>query len=143
MQKGRWLVLLLILTLLAGCGRPSGPGALVKWSRTGGIAGLDQGLAIAPTGEVQAQADGRPGPLERLSPAESAELARLLQAITPGGLRPSYDDPLVADAIFDAVSVQAGEERWESQVGTGGKAPPELAALLTFLANLYQKHRPQ
>lgn len=142
LRTGRWLILLGVLILLAGCGRPSGSGALVKWSRTGGIAGLDQGLAIAPTGEVQAHANGKLGPLGRLTRAESAELQRLLQAITPASLRPSYDDPQVADVIFDSITVQAGEERWASQVGTGGKPPPELAALQTFLATLYDKHRP-
>lgn len=143
MRPGRWLVLFVLLALLAGCGRSSGPGTLVKWSRTGGIAGLDYGLAIAPTGEVQAHVNGKRGPLGQLSRAESAELTQLLQAITPDGLRASYDDPKVADAIFDAVSVQSAERRWESQVGTGGKPPAELAALLAFLAARFEEHRPK
>ncbi|HLO04551.1 MAG TPA: hypothetical protein VK191_15685 [Symbiobacteriaceae bacterium] len=143
MRGWRWLVLLLVLALLAGCSRSSSSGTLVKWRRTGGIAGWDQGLAIAPTGEVQAHTNGRLGPLGHLSPSESAELERLLQAIAPTSLRPSYDDPQVADAIFDSVAVQSTEVRWESQVGTGGKPPPELAALLAFLANLFDAHRPK
>lgn len=143
MATRRWLILVVLLALVAGCGRASGPGRLVKWSRTGGIAGFDQGLAIAPTGEVQAHANGRLGPLAHLSRAESAELTRLLQAIEPDSLRPSYTDPKVADALFETVSVQSAELRWESQVGTGGNAPPELTALLTFLAKLFDQHRPQ
>jgi hypothetical protein len=142
MRGGRWLVLVLVLALLAGCGRSTGAGTLVKWRRTGGIAGLDQGLAIAPSGEVQAHTSGKLGPLDHLSRAESAELAKLLQAITPDSLRPAYVDPKVADAVFESVAVQAADQPWESEVGTGGSPPPELAALLAFLARLYEAHRP-
>lgn len=143
MRWGRWYLLVLVLAILAGCSRPSTEGALVKWRRTGGIAGVDQGLAIAPTGEVQAHSSGRLGAQGRLTKEEVAELDRLLQAITPTALRPSYSDPKVADALWDSVIVQTKGDRWESQVGTGGSPPPELGALLAFLSHLYEAHRPQ
>lgn len=142
MRGGRWLLLVLILALLAGCGRPSGAGALVKWRRTGGIAGVDQGLAIAPSGEVQAQTSGRLGLLGQLSRQESAELKRLLAVVEPASLRSAYTDPKVADALFERVSLEGEPERWAVQVGTGGEPPAELEALLAFLRRLYEQYRP-
>jgi hypothetical protein len=143
MRWGRWYLLVLVLAFVAGCSRPSAEGALVKWRRTGGIAGVDQGLAISPTGEVQAHSSGRLGAQGDLSKAETAELETLLRAVTPTALRPSYGDPKVADALWDSVIVQSTADRWESQVGTGGNPPPELAALIAFLSQLYEAHRPR
>jgi hypothetical protein len=140
-----WVGLVLVmLCFVAGCSVESG-GAfrLIKWHRRGGIAGLEQGLAVASSGAVQAQRSGRTGAQAQLDPAEMAQLRRLLADVDPDEIETVYRDSQVADAIFEGVAVQVGQGEWRTEVGTGAQAPPQVTDLLRFLGRLYERYQPR
>jgi hypothetical protein len=137
-------LMLVMLCFVAGCSVESGGAfSLIKWHRRGGIAGLDQGLAIASNGAVQAQRSGRTGAQAQLDQAEMAELRRLLADVNPDEIETVYKDPQVADAIFEGIAVQVGQGEWRTEVGTGAQAPAQVTDLLHFLGRLYERYQPR
>jgi hypothetical protein len=73
---------ILVLVLLSGCGGAAGPPTLqgeVRFSRGGGIAGLQQELVIAPDGQARTISRGRTVERFRTTKAQRDAIARDLE----------------------------------------------------------------
>lgn len=135
LAKARALFLSLLLLALPGCGKESVDFAYeeVRYQVTGGIAGFDRSLRIAPSGAYRVLDGGSEVRSGRLSGAQLRELKRLLSEVDWAGLKPRYIDGTVVDSLHQTLSVRTANLEHLTTVGTQGDPPAPVAALLAFL----------
>ncbi|MDF2626230.1 MAG: hypothetical protein K0R39_61 [Symbiobacteriaceae bacterium] len=138
-----FLALLVSMALFAaGCSSGSGKAfRQITYSYTGGVAGFDQSITIAANGAYTLKEAGRPDRTGRLTSADIKSLRDLAGAISWGAVAEKYDDPRVADAIFEGLSVEVGKTVYQTKVGTGGQPPSEVAQLLGKLKTILDTHK--
>ncbi|HET8658504.1 MAG TPA: hypothetical protein VFM55_05850 [Micromonosporaceae bacterium] len=144
------LMLLLAGLVAAGCAgsRPAGPGPapspgpstpgqaqpLIRYERTGGIAGFHDRLVVLADGSYTVTSRHGPGGTGVLSPAELSELRRLLDsagfASIPATNPPPYPDGFEHHIWYADREVRAGD----------GAVPPALGPVVAALATVVRDH---
>ncbi|MFZ5825034.1 MAG: hypothetical protein ACOY94_11950 [Bacillota bacterium] len=132
-----------MLLVAPGCGQPSADFDFeeVRYSITGGIAGFDRTMRIAPDGSYRVTDAGRARGSGRLAGESLNRLKELLAEVDWGAVEPSYIDRKVADSLHQTVSVRQERSEYITTVGTGGNPPQPVAALVAFLDEVLRKAR--
>lgn len=142
----KWLAFvmaLLLLVALAGCGRSAGQDfSDIKYSVTGGIAGFDQRMVISADGSFQLADRAKTVGAGRLAAKDLKALQAQVAKVRWASLAQQYVDPKVADALLETVTVTIGTKTYTVTVGTGGNPPDELKELLGQLKATYNGNRP-
>lgn len=141
LARSKALLLSTLLLVAAGCGQPSVDFAFeeVGYSLTGGIAGFDRSIRIAPDGSFRVSDAGRTVRSGRLSGATLRELKRHLREVDWAAVRPAYSDLTVVDSLYQSVTLRTARGEQVTTVGTGGDPPPPVAALVAFLDQILRE----
>jgi hypothetical protein len=136
--KVKSLLLSLLLLLAVGCAAQSANFSFVevRYSLSGGVAGFDRTIRIAPDGSYRLTEAGRGEQTGKLSASALRGLKRLLSEVDWAELKGSYRDPKVVDSLDQTVAVRTARAEYITTVGTGGEPPPAVAALLTYLSSI-------
>ena len=140
---GRGLIsVALTATLLAGCGSSPPPTALqsaIEWSRTGGIAGIAEELRVQPDGAARASTRTA----ETTFSLTEGELKRLNAAVSAAD--PEHQEsPTAKTQGADGMDFRIAYNGHEVVWGSFTENPaPELQALYSLLADLYERHAPR
>ena len=143
------LVLAAVAALLAGCGSDDEPsddtpvltnGALVTYTRTGGVAGLDERLRIDPDGGATI-AYGEPVDSERSFDLTEAELDRVNSLLETAdfGSMPANPEPTGCADCF-VYTVEHGGDSVTYDDAT--EPSPSIAELVAALGELTDQHQP-
>jgi hypothetical protein len=135
------LLSLLLLTLTACSGAGADRLGPLTYGLTGGIAGFDQRLAVAPDGSFQLFDRAQVVRSGRLTGDEMARLRTLAARVPWPEMKSDYVDPRVADALFETITVQVGTVSYTTVVGTGGEPPAALSDLARYLRQLLEARR--
>lgn len=144
LARAEALLLSLLLVAAPGCSKESVafPFDEVRYTITGGVAGFDRAMRIAPDGSYRVEEAGRTLRRGRLSGAQLQELKGLLKEVDWEALKPRYIDGRVVDSLDQTVSVRRERVEYVTLVGTGGSPPAPVAALLAFLGGVLQEAYP-
>lgn len=137
-MRGRlvWGMLLAVL-LVAGCARSKGMEFIrLRYEERGGVAGFDRAVQIEGDGRYQVTEKGLPTRSGHLTDQELRRLRAALQAVEWLNLRSAYTDTRVVDSISHSLSLETGPQVHHVTVGTGGRPPEPLSALLDHLAQI-------
>jgi hypothetical protein len=146
----RFLVLAAVTAFAGGCGDsddsqdPSGPvltnGALVSYTRTGGVGGIDEHLRIDPDGAATI-AIGAPEDVQRTFQLSDAELARIqaLLDVADFGAMPENPQPTgCADCFVYTVEYGGRTITYDD----ASPPPASVGALVTGLGDLAAANHP-
>jgi len=128
-----WISLALIVAalLLAGAPASAGAGTLVRYDKSGGLAGLHIEVAVSTTGSVRVDDDRQHAPRRKtLSARRLSALRRALRAARFSTLRRRYESKAqIADGFVETVRY-AGRS---VTVKTEGRPPARLRKVLALL----------
>ncbi len=145
------LLLIALTTLLAGCGSDDVKegndepvltnGALVTYTRTGGVAGLDERLRVEPDGTATLSY-GEPVNTERSFELTAAELDRITTLLGEADFdsMPASPEPTGCADCF-VYTVEYGGDTVAYDDAT--EASPSISALVAGLGELTDAHQPQ
>jgi hypothetical protein len=130
---------ILVLILLTGCGGTAKPPTLqdeVRFSRGGGIAGLQQELVIAPDGQARVTSRGRTVERFQVGRAERDAIARDLRAARFSSLpKDASPGPPVPDDFGYTVSYDG-----HTSSAQGSRMPDRFARAIDTLGDLARAH---
>ncbi|MGE5674935.1 MAG: hypothetical protein ACM3XM_13850 [Mycobacterium leprae] len=140
----RLAALCFLTFMLTACSTESGQEELrfsrVSYHLTGGIGGFDRQIQIGSDGSFSITELGKPGPTGTLSTAEMNQLRKAIGRVDWGQINSRYVNPRVADAMFEALTVQIKGVEHRTLVSTGGLPPAELQAVTETLRQILDSH---
>ena len=140
---GRGLIsVVLAVMLLVGCGStppPTAPQSAIQWSRTGGIAGVSEVLTVKPDGAAEASTRTAKTAFS-LTQAERKNLNAAFSAADPENQESPKTKTQGADGMDYRIAYDGHEVVWGSFTDD---PTPELQALWSLLADLYERHAPR